>query len=317
MKTFIAFLSFFDIFGNSFAPTIGKSAKKNTYMGGVLGLLYTALTIYLIIDYGRNLVEKFDPMLVSHIDFNTTLQYTFDATFGYHFEIRTFYVNGRTEQQKFDDLVFLNSTANLNRILTIEAEYIADNVSYAIPFVNCDEMLNNTSDAILLADYPTSICIDRNFMTLNLQNSVDFRLAKILKVKIFQCVNTTAINNCLSPDKLNYYLTNYEIRPRYIYSNIIFDPHNYTTPFRNYLESFYSKLIHSPVQLSASHFVDIQNNRLITDAGVFWSDPFTIFVQKLVPVAYLVGAQEIETTTNGEMRIRLNQIEYQLCLNNF
>ena len=276
-----SFIKFFDIFGNGFTPTVGYSSKKESSLGGVFGIIFFVFGIYLIYDFGRNIINKKVPITSQAIDvdlynsLNLTMPFAFEISaksdFGYHVENQT---------KADNELKYLN--ANLNRLLEVSISYLADNIRNRLNMKKCN--LTRFGDYIhpdneTISSLNCTDVTDSKENILNLTGKSGDPSHKEIQYLIWECDNTTSNNSCFSETEMNYYFDNYKFKQTIYYPGLIFDPSNYLDPFKYYVEFQEFYLLHGKLTIKRS--LNILNFILDTDIGLFYEYDEYLETQKL------------------------------------
>jgi len=310
-----AFLTHFDLFGNSFTPTVSNSTKRNTNVGGFFGIIYILFCLFLSIISLTNLISRDNPNVVFYTNNTATSEAPFRMLFGFRYYINAYPVPGRTEETKIKDLTFLSNFTNIDRLLTSELAYGYFNNEISVPIIDCKsyvfaDKLEDTDNQL----FQNSKCVDTNSVNITLLQNVTFSSQKNLKLNIYECVNSSAYNNCLSESDQNYYFSNYEIMPFFIYSEYRFKPQSFKDPFNYFLTFFYTKIINSH-DLTPTYFLELERVRLDTDEGYFMEDISSNYTTVLNFKHYLVGSVIKEYNKDGIFRKKLVQLIFSVSKN--
>ncbi len=317
-------LESFDFWGNSFTLTVGNSSKQNTLLGSIFGIGYIIVCLFFSWRFGNDLFYRKSPNLLSHIDVDGETKFDFLLSFGYSYYVTNLFNPNRTIDidVRKKDHEFLKLKKNMERILTVQSAYLDGGFAKEIGMKECNDPklhLNFGGEHGQLKGLDMSLltqstCLDSHSFAMFLYKRNGDKRAKTIEVSVYECANSTEndISNCLSKEKINYYLQNYELRPFYIFAGLIFEPHNYTTPFMFYLETFYSKLIPNS---RVTHYLDVQQVRLTTDAGWIVFDNDTRLSQRIEKQSYLVGGNNYQKGIDRVERRIVNQVVFTASKN--
>ncbi len=75
-------LKFFEIFGNSFSPTVSNSSQITTGVGGIFWILYCSLYIYASYNFSVDLINIDNPNIINKVEINNAIKMSLDMPFG-------------------------------------------------------------------------------------------------------------------------------------------------------------------------------------------------------------------------------------------
>jgi len=302
---------FFDIFGNSFSPTVSYQSKTNTVFGGIFGIIYIAISLFLIYQVGRSMIDKVDPTIVEEdiIDKDTEVNFTLPITFSIWVNKR--YVKGVNFNPEETDKEIEFIKNNLQRLITYKAGYTNMTLTKAIPFKTCNIYDFHDDPTPYEIDIINKLqCLDLSNATVSLYHSFGVPTVRSLELSLWMCENTTDYNNCFSYEEQDHYLRTFDFRYLYYFAGYDYKPRIYGNKvFRKFLDLFYSKLIYIPNFFPATHYLKIQNVKLYTDVGVFGEELEYLSSQRISGVTYLVGGDPYETDAGDLVyRRKMNQL---------
>ena len=303
-------IKFFDIFGNSFSPTVSYQSKTNTVFGGLFGLAYLAISLYLCYEIGEVMVLKNDPIVVEEdvIDKDTEVNFSLPITYSVWLQKR--YVKGVTFDPVETEKEFQFIRNNLARLITYKAGYTNMSLTSAVPFKNCNIYDFHDDPTLEQAEIINKLqCLDFNKTRVSLYHSFGVPTVRTLEISLWMCENTTDYNNCFSYEEQDYYLRTYDFRYLYYFAGYVYKPRNYEKEFSKFLDLFYSKLIYVPNFYPGTHYLKIQNVELQTDVGVFGQDLKNKTAQRISGMSYLVGGDPYEIDAGDHVfRRKINQL---------
>jgi len=314
-----SFFKIFDIFGNSFTPTVGYSSKQESLFGGILGLIFFIFSIYLIYDFGKNIIDKKVPITSQSVDVSLLNNINLTMPFALKLKAQNDFGYAVNKTQANIDLDYLNN--NLDRLFTVTTNYMntkgerpemkfkpcnmTDFGSYIYPN-------NETILGLNCTDYQ-----DMEENTINLIGKSGDPSHSEIQYDIFVCENSTVQNNCFSPDERDYYFNNYKFKQLIYYPGLVFNPQNYTHPFDYYVD-FTQFFLFTRNNFMIKQSFNILNFELNTDNGLFYQENFIIQAQQLESSEYYIQSENKFFDSGSSMyKTRLLYLAIQVSKNTF
>lgn len=228
----------FDLIGPELKISINGDARLKTKVGGLLTILWIALSILAFCAFGRDILEKKNPQIQLNTKVNA------DRTFNYNSNNFTimFAITDNVNLLPIKDiekkmrLYFnvrnTNATKSVNSsettLIDVNHDLIPCNSSIVLPGAQ-----NN-----LLVDVSNYWCVPPN-LKYKLVNGLGEGTSQWFRIQMEICVNSTKNNNgCLPLEKIYKEFTT--INVHYVISNIIIDGYDYLNPGK---ENYISGLI--------------------------------------------------------------------------
>ncbi len=263
------FIKFFDIFGNSFTPTVSRSSQSESIIGGIFGLFYIVFYFYMFWVFGKDLYYKKKPIQIKELHTNNTRSIDLKLPLGFNVMTKNSIAMSNGSSYKFD--------VDINRIFTIDAiykNYTNDQKNYQKQKLKmCDkkefesnlEFLSEDDEKII----NSSVCLDYSQKVI-LYRRYPYKDRKYIGIYFYECVNSTENNNrCLSQEEKEFYYQHFYFRVYLIHTGLKYSPGNHGHPFERHYKYHDTRLNIYPYFISSHNYVFIENNILDTDDGLF------------------------------------------------
>jgi hypothetical protein len=265
-----SFVTNIDAIGIEPSFTFSRQSRFKTFFGGVLTVLLILLFIAGFFYFGRDLYEKINPVLLNSKSINMnpkSLELT-PANFPFYIALE----NNLDNLNYFKDpTVFTIQGKFRNQVRYIDASGVVrlNVTSTNIKLVDCD--LNYHFPGMIKdfnsTAYQIAYCIAPN-QTIQIEGDFPNDVFNIMQFNLFQCFNTTAVQNCKSQNVIEAM-----IRTTYVsinYGTYIPKPANFTSPMeRTKVDYFTTVSIYNQKQ------INLYLKRIFhtTDQGIIFEDP--------------------------------------------
>ncbi len=284
MKYVINFITFFDVYGSSYSPSIGGKDHEVSIPGGVAGIFFLYATIHLIVTYSENMILKNDPNIVERKVMNATdirINLTLSFSYKISLQLKDNYIETMTKENRDNELKFLQK--NFERLFTPQIFHeVKSEVTDAQnkTRVNRDyrpieEKPCNTSKFGPLTprekeEIGNSKCLDiHKNSDIELYQSPADPHSKFVLINVYKCrnhVNSTGSKNCFTEKQQIDYFKRYEFNVYVRHSGLIFKPREAYKPFEHFYGLIFFRLIPSKHSIIKKFY--IRKFKVVSDFNI-------------------------------------------------